>query len=241
MEFKHLTMDVPYFDCDADGRMRPIAVLRTIQEAGLRHAEEMGLHFTRDAGALLFMTRLHMTFAYPLPRWRETVSIRTWVCKVQRVKAFRAYELCDAEGRVCARGLLDGILVDAGTRRPVRFDMGGHLPVETEETISLPERIGSAEDMTPMGERRAEWYQTDRNGHVHNVRHAELALSALPDQYIESPIADWTVNYMEELCPGQRIRLYAHVPEEGTVVTEGRNADGGAIFRSRIHFYPPRH
>ena len=241
MEFKYLNLDVPYFDCDADGRMRPIAILRTIQEAGLRHAEEMGLHFTRDAGALLFMTRLHMRFDYPLPPWREAVSIKTWVSKVQRVKAFRAYELYDAAGRVCARGVLDGILVDAGTRRPIRFDMGGHLPVETEETIALPERIDSVEAMKAMGERCAEWYQTDRNGHVHNVRHAELALSALPDGYAERPIADWTMNYMEELCAGQRIRLYAHVPEDGAVVTEGRNGDGGVIFRSRILFYPPRH
>lgn len=241
MEFKYLNLDVSYFDCDAKGRMRPIAVLRTIQEAGLRHAEEMGFHFTREAGALLFMTRLHMMFAHPLPKWREAVSIRTWVCKVQRVKVFRAYELYDAEGRVCARGLLDGILVDAGTRRPIRFDMGGHLPVETEETISLPEKIEPVEDMTATGERCAEWYQIDRNGHIHNVRHAELALSALPDQYAERPIGDWTVNYMEELCAGQRIRLYAHAGEGDPVITEGRNTDGGVIFRSRIHFYPPRH
>jgi|GEM_PF-6477386 len=236
MEFKNLKLDVPYFDCDADGRMRPIAILRTIQEAGLRHAEEMGLTFTRDTGSLLFMTRLHMTFDYPMPAWRESVSIRTWVCKVQRVKAFRAYELYDTEGRVCARGLLDGILVDAGSRKPIRFDMGGHQPIETKETISLPDKLDPLEDMNAMGERYAEWYQTDRNGHIHNVRHAQLALSALPDQYTARPIEDWTMNYMGELCAGQRVLLYAK-GAENTVITEGRDEDGGVIFRSRIHFY----
>jgi medium-chain acyl-[acyl-carrier-protein] hydrolase len=236
MRFKVLSLDVPYFDCGPDGHMRPIAALRTIQEAGLRHAEEMGLSYTRDRGALLFMTRLHMVFEYPLPLWRESISIRTWVSRVQRVKAFRAYELYDAAGRICARALLDGVLVDASTRRPIRFDMGEHRPVETEATISMPEKIEPAEGMEFMGERRAEWYQTDRNGHVHNVRHAELALSALPEAYAERPIADWTINYMEELYPGQLIRLYAHTPEPDTAITEGRDEGGSAIFRSRIRF-----
>lgn len=238
MEIKHLALDVPYFDCGVDGRMRPVAVLRTIQEAGLRHAEDMGLHFTQAAGSLLFMTRLHMTFEYPMPLWREPVGIRTWVCKMDRVKAYRAYEMHGADGRVFARGLLDGVLVDAATRKPIRFFLGDHKPIETEETIALPEKLEPVEGMENAGERYADWYQTDRNGHVHNVRHAELALSALPEAYFNRPIRDWTINFMQELCPGQRIGLYRHMPEDGMAVTEGRDASDVPVFRSRIQFYP---
>ena len=241
MEYKSISLHVQYGDCGPDGHMRPLSVLRIIQEAGLRHAYDMGMNIDEPhaAGGLLLTTRMHIAFYHPLPRWRESVAIKTWVTEMKRVRAYRAYEMRAGDGRVAARALLDGVLVDAVSHKPVRFEIGNHIPVAGKaDTIAPPRKIKPAGDMVFMGERYAEWYQTDLNGHVNNIRHAELALSALPEGYAGRPVRDWTINYLGELIPGQRVRLFSHAEEAGTVLTGGRGEDDGEIFRSRIEIAP---
>lgn len=240
MEYKSLSLDVHYGDCGPDGRIRPLSVLRIVQEAGLRHAHEMGITLiaAQAADALLFTTRMHMVFYHPLPRWQESIRIKTWVTEIKRVRAFRSYKMQDGEGRVAARAMLDGVLVDPLTHKPVRFDTGSHIPVLSEQTISHPEKIPPMEDLTFKGERHAEWYQTDGNGHINNIRHAEFALSALPEAYADRSIRDWTINYLGELCPSQCIRLYYRILDDGSVYTEGLDLTEESVFRSRIQFCP---
>ncbi len=241
MEYKSISLNVHYGDCGPDGRIRPLSVLRIVQEAGLRHAHEMGITLVaaQAADALLFTTQMHMVFDHPLPRWQDDIRIKTWVSEMKRVRAYRSYKMQDGEGRVAARAMLDGVLVDPLTHKPVRFDTGSHIPVLDEETVSHPEKIPSEEDLTFAGERHAEWYQTDGNGHINNIRHAELALSALPGSYAGRPIRNWTINYLGELSPGQCIRLYSRVLGDGSVYTEGMDLTEESVFRSRIQFCPP--
>ena len=198
----------------------------------MRHAEEMGLHAQRTGrigGPALHDEAAYRPFTYPLPRMaggRHDPDMGHARSSGSRPSGPTSSTV-PTDGRMAARGLLDGILVDAATRRPIRFDMGGHHPRRRKRGNAI---VDAGADRS----RRRAWIAIPGSGTPSGTRPTATAISTisatpsspcrrcrrvLPEgRSGTGPSIIWRSSIGGPAHPA----LFAHVMEADTVI------DGGA-------------
>jgi acyl-ACP thioesterase len=173
-----------YDDVDSSARAKPVTVLNLLEEAASSHCDESGWGVFRlmeeGFGWVLLRGGFEMK---RYPRYREEVSVETWVSSARRFSAEREYRILSAEGEeICsARSLW--LFFDIGKKRPASifqdileaWTPGGSPASDLAlDEIDGPDPSAVAIDF-PV--RRSD---IDTNGHVNNVVYLAWALEALP-------------------------------------------------------------
>ena len=164
-------------DVDMFRRLRTSELFKLLQEASIRHTEQLGMgrDKTLDKGILwvLLMQRAEIT---RMPEYDEKIVLRSWPGKTMHLLFPRFYSLeTDAgEGLVKASALWG--LVDAKTRKAVFPERYGVeiAGMESGEEIDLP---GPIRKLDCDREKRFEvpYSYVDLNGHMNNTRYFDLA------------------------------------------------------------------
>jgi acyl-CoA thioester hydrolase len=104
---------------DANGHVNNVEFVRWMQEAAVRHSDQVGCTAaTRQAGAT-WVVRAHR-IEYKRPAYAgERVHVATWVADFRRAFSLRRYRFTRAaDGTVLAEGETDWAFVDINTGRP---------------------------------------------------------------------------------------------------------------------------
>ena len=88
------------YESGADGLMKPETVLHWFQEIAEAHASSLGFgyDFVMSRGLAWVEVRLNTAISR-LPRWKETVELRTWTAQETPLLARRNLEIRDALGK----------------------------------------------------------------------------------------------------------------------------------------------
>jgi medium-chain acyl-[acyl-carrier-protein] hydrolase len=214
-----------------DGRIRPARLLDRLQNLAEEAAEALGTGlqhlYARDLAWVVVKYRLRMA---RYPSLGESFRVRTWHFPSRNLYSLRRFELRDGEGADLGRLDSAWLVLEMGTKRPVRLDR--HLPelFRTQEP-PLPDdfaRIRGAERADreipfPVGLR-----DLDANRHVNNRVYVELALETVPPELQEDRrLAALDAVFSGEAGYGDTILSRAEAPS-GEAETEGR------IFRHRL-------
>jgi acyl-ACP thioesterase len=259
------TVTVRFGQVDRSGRVTPAAVFEYFQEAAINHAEDLGVG--REAlGALRqgwVLSRMSVVVA-ERPRWRDTVTVRSWPRGADRLFAVRDYDICGSGGSVAARGRAGWLVLDLDRRRPLRPQaMVDRLPPNdgrdalTGSPVGLEARPG----LTRVGERTARYSDLDYNGHMNNTRYISwLQDLAEPDLLENAGRFRLDINYLAEVKHGEPVELWSGLvdqpgptdqsgladppgqpdrdgAEERVLAVEGRRA-GEAVFRAELRTFP---
>lgn len=179
------TLRVRSFDVASDGFLALPVLAGYLQEAASRHAQALSVAFLQVGGQPIFWM-LHQLWLqlYRRPAWTETVYVDTWPCGYQGLRAFRAYEVRDAQDRLLAQGRSAWLLVDPVHRRPVRLPPEVlRLRSETVEHTSLEISFPRTPEGPPAwtDTARVRFSDLDRNGHTNHTRYLAWLLDALPE------------------------------------------------------------
>lgn len=222
---------VEAFDCRPDGFIKPNALMQYLQEAAARHAEQLGVGFADlerwDCFWVLVNLRLEMT---DVPRWRDSLTIRTWPSGCTRLLAAREFVGEGADGRALFRATSEWMILDKHGSRPrnlARLDL--HLPpagpkVLDTELHRLQKRPGSYAKAATIP---VSFSALDFNGHVNNTEYVRWAFDGLHRHLGQvPPVRSVQVTYTAEVFEGEDIEiLVAAGPGEPIHVVE-RKADG---------------
>lgn len=196
-----------YGDLDSKGNARIGTIFDILQDISTRHSAEIGFDMK---------TLYEMNIAFLLKGWRikiiqpinyySDVVVNTGIMKIRHFETIRKYEI-----------LQDGVLKLLGT--------GNWIPVNTlnKKIIVCPEEIKNGYDCITEEDnnlpfvrvREDEKVQTvlsyqaqkrdiDTNGHINNVKSIELALEAIPDDFM---IKEMQVTYVQELKRDELINV----------------------------------
>lgn len=223
------------FLADETRRLGLTALLNLLQDAAWSHATHLGHgHEAMLAERLIWVLFRQKVVMERWPAWGETVQVRTWVRPTKSSIALRDFEVLTG-GEVVGVATTSWLLVDAETRRPSRrsvADLSVEFRADRALDLEAP-KLALRADLALRHERDVRRGDLDLNRHVNNVRYAQWALDALPDDGLA--LAGYEVNFLAEARAGDRIAIRTSDPGPGWVDVQGvRAADGKAVFAARL-------
>lgn len=230
--FYELSTHVGAADAGIYTQCRPSGVLNLLQEAATEAAcafHASGPEMLEKYNALWMVTRMWYRLDRPL-LWNQQVTIRTWHRADRGAMLYRDFDLF-VDGQPVGEAVSAWVLVDADSRRLIKMSTvenvmttgGGELCKDRKLV-----KVRMPQEMTLAEERRFHYSDIDCNGHVNNVRYADLAADALE---LETRLADHFVSslqigYLKECMAGESLQVFVGgVGEERFVHGVGLEGD----------------
>lgn len=176
------------YESGADGLMKPETVLHWFQEIAEAHASSLGFgyDFVRSRGLAWVEVRLDAAVSR-LPRWKETVTLRTWTAQETPLLARRNMEIRDAEGNCIVTASCLWAVIDVRRRRPVPLNRYIDAFPDTPCAETAPSVVMDTAGLPPaIREWTAERRDTDFNRHINNAAYLVWALESLPESWLEN-------------------------------------------------------
>ena len=203
---------IRYHELDANGLLRPVALLNFLQDTGGMHAAQLGVSVRdlRQRGLTWVLSRIHLQVDRYLHAG-DTVRVRTWPSQREGLFTCREFELSDSCGRLFSRATTSWAVLNLTTRRPVRLqECLPDYPLLPRRAIddrfaSLPDFSDSSDERyreLPFLVRRSD---LDSNRHVNNTVYTDWALEAVPDDTAALHLASLEVSFRAEAFYGDRI------------------------------------
>lgn len=231
------------FDVDQDGVLTPVALFCWLLEAAGRHAQALGwgIHELQERGQTWMLSRCRLAI-HALPRWGDTVTVRTWPSGLDRLFALRELRLLDAAGRVLSRATSAWLLLQADARRPLRpppelAKLAADTPGREDELAlgTLPE----LEHPSPAASFRPSALEIDVNGHVTAAGLLRRVLETLPDEtLLQHTLGSLAMEFRAEVRLGEELVGEVGPLPEGTLHRLRRVGDGREAVRAMTSWRP---
>ena len=196
-------------DVDMFRRLRTSRLFELLQEASIRHTEELGMgrDKTLDRG-ILWVLGLQRAEIVRMPEYDEEIVLKSWPGKTMHVLFPRYYSLETRAGEPLLRASALWTLVDEKTRKMVFPEKAGIVidGVTTGEEIALPSPPPSME----CGESRVftvPYSYVDINGHMNNCRFFDLAEDVTGAAAAGRTLREIRSEYSSEALLGQELTV----------------------------------
>ncbi|MBQ7692947.1 MAG: hypothetical protein IJT29_04980 [Oscillospiraceae bacterium] len=202
-------------DVNLHRKLRTSVLFELMQEASIRHTEELGMgrEMTLDRG-LLWMVTLQRAEIVRMPAYDECITLESWPGETMHLLFPRYYRVLDEKGETLLSASALWALVDQEARRMVFPDRYG---------IVIPGSVTGHEIALPSPPRRAEagaitdftvpFSYVDLNGHMNNTRYFDLAEDLTPAAREGRALREIAVEYATEARLSDTLRVT--VQEDG--------------------------
>ena len=246
-------MDIPEFsecsyyikgtDCGPDDGILMSVLVGDIQEAAEKGASDCGFD-THDINKLnacwiVLRNRIHMI---RIPKWRETITIRTWHTGVDKFYFGREYEIFDEAGSVIGYATSIWIIADINDHRPIvpgrtkGFDTAGSQNSKMVFGSPCPKlKTPARPDEKPAIIKYADYSELDHNHHVNNSRYLAWIYDAIhKNGYDTAKINDININYLNEVKDSERVDVFVVPEESGNIRVYGYKNDDIGVFAAEL-------
>lgn len=179
-----------YFEMDELGAASPATMLTLLEEAAAEHCYSIdhSLYQLADqnVGWVLISGVLEME---RYPRYKERITIRTWLSDYSRIKGHRENLIFDEQGNIIGRARGLWIFFDINRRRPIQIldeimERWSFCEVKALDQ-NISEKIESIEAADYEQKFKINKYDTDMIKHVNNIRYLQWAIESIPDDIID--------------------------------------------------------
>jgi len=241
------TFPVRFGLIDKSDRLTLDAIFQFFQEAAISHAENLrvGREDMARAGQGWILSRISVVVERR-PKYRETITVRTWPRGGEKIFAMRDFDICGSDGIPAVSARSGWIIVDIEKRRPLRpQSIMDSLPLnEGQNALTFgPVSLEERGNLQKAGEKKAFYTDIDYNGHVNNVRYIQWIEDALEMQLLEkAEKMRFDINYMNEVLSGETVEiLSAPIPDDNyktAYAFEGRKTETSQpTFRAELRLF----
>jgi len=207
--------DVRIAEVDTKLNMKFTGILEAFQEVATIQFENMGFGIrnrNEDTPAVIILdSKVNIK---RVPKWNETITVRTWCNELNRIYCYRNFEILDEQQNVIVTGLNKLVLLDLTSRKIKRIDEKVKQDIELNDKFLYDNNIKSIEIPEGEGTETIQIIRNkdiDINGHVNNVSFVEIALNALSrEQYKNLDKMNLDVSYKKECKNQQKLRCIVH-------------------------------
>ena len=157
------------------------------------------------------------------PKYNDDIKAETWSRKVERLYAYRDFQLKDKEGNVIAIGTSRWIFVDTDRRRPIRLtpDVTDLYESETDKSVFSEEMEDiKCEDYLFEKDYYIQRRDIDIYEHMHNLSYLDMAYEILPDNVYKNKVFDnIRIVYKKEIVYGEKVECYYEEQENKHIIT----------------------
>lgn len=214
---------------------RPSGVLSILQEGATQAACQFhasGPEMRERHNALWMVTRMWYRLDRPL-MWGDEVKLRTWHRGGRGPAMYRDFDLF-VGGKPIGEAVSIWVLVNEKDRRLLRLSDVEELTATDGGELCKRKKLSGLrmpEDMAFVEQRKFHYSDIDCNGHVNNVRYADIAADAagletrLNDQFVSS----LQIGYIKECMAGERIDVRKGESGDGIYIL-GAGQEGNTRF-----------
>lgn len=193
---------------DADGVLKPAALLRYMQEAAANAMIADGPSYEElaERGLVFVLSKITVSI-YADVHANDEIVAETWATESVRASFNRAYRIL-RDGVVVAEAASVWALLDTNRRRPVRVgDVELGYREDEPLELELPVKLRLPEDMKLIGERRVSYSDVDRNRHMNNTAYADMICDYVFRSEI-GRVSRMTISYQNEAPFGEELKVY---------------------------------
>ncbi len=206
------TYTTKWHDTDADGFLRPSALVMYMQETANIQLRAFGCDLNtmhREQGRGFLLSRISLRIDEPL-RAYEDIEVRTW-CPPSRALTFVRCFSVHRSGKMVALAISHWGLLDINTRKLLRVDEfppecfpTGEAPDEN----SLPRRvhIPTGTVLGEVGKRHIVYSDLDFNRHMNNTKYHDMLCDFLPEM-AGRRVRALSLSYMNEAACGDTLTV----------------------------------
>lgn len=208
------------------------AILECLENVAGYHSDSIGCGLNANEQSHLSWILLDWKVkVIKRPKYGQTLEVSTWSRKIERVYAYRDFEIYDEENNLCAIATSKWLLINIKTKKITRVEpeMAEKYETETGKKV-FEEELGKLKK--PEHFERETKYVTKRRdidiiGHMHNTYYLDLAYEALPDEvYAKRPFSEFRIMYKKEIKLGQTVNLkYTNIGEKHIIVFESNDGE----------------
>ena len=234
-----MEFEVRSFDVDTSCTARLPVFCKYMQEAAYYHAEHFGLGHSHLSSLNMAWVLSRMRVEVDrLPKWGETVKLRTWPSGRDRLFYYRDFEITDGDGKRLMQASTAWFIIDYIKRERILPDWWttSGLPIGPKVFTSKLGRLKSCGCVggEPMS---VNYGDLDQNGHVSNIRYVEWILNGLPLEFYQThTVQSLEVNYLAEAVYGHSVSICGK--HDGQTINHGIIADGTDLFRAQSVWKP---
>jgi acyl-ACP thioesterase len=222
-------------DVDMYRRLRTSELFRLLQEASIRHTEELGMgrDKTLDKG-ILWVLLLQSAEIARMPEYDERIVLKSWPGRTMHLLFPRYYRLETAAGEHLLSASALWSLVDEKTRKVVFPERYG-VEIEgivTGEEIALPSAPRRM-DCTRSRPFTVPYSYVDLNGHMNNTRYFDLAEDCIPAAAGGRALRSIRTEYVSEARFGESFTV-SWGEENGEYFLQGEGEK--PVFRMRMEY-----
>lgn len=167
------------------------------------------------------------------PKYMDEIKAETWSRKVERIYAYRDFQIKDKDGNLIAVGTSRWIFVDIDRRRPVRLtpDITDLYESEFDKRV-FEEEIEDVkcEDYLFKKDYYIQRRDIDMNEHMHNLSYLDMAYEILPEDIYKSKVFDNVrIVYKKEIVYGEKVECYYSQENDRYIVTAKSNDKVNAV------------
>ncbi|MCO6146481.1 acyl-[acyl-carrier-protein] thioesterase [Flavobacterium sp. NRK1] len=213
--------EINFLQCTPNGLLKHTELCNLLQLTAGSHAELGGLSFTdmqeHDQAWVLSRMRVEID---ELPKWRDTVTVKTWIYDLQGSRSIRALEMYIGEKKIAG-----SVSYWAVFNTKLRKAEALALPhehfekfPEKESTKESFKRINLLRDNISLAmEKKVVFSDLDIVSHANNVKYLEWCLDTVdPRPVLKQQLKSFDMNYMRELMLGDEIKIHTATEDNQT-------------------------
>lgn len=183
--------ELRYFEMNKFKEASPTTILTLLEETAADHCHSIDNSLfdllEKNIGWVLVSGIMKME---RYPKYKEKITIRTWLSSYSTVRGFRENIIYDEKGEIIGRAKGLWLYFDIGRRRPVQIhnDFISKWGFDSEESIShnVVRKIKPIDAGIYSEEFNINRFDIDSNQHVNNIRYLQWSMNSIPDEIIDN-------------------------------------------------------
>jgi len=203
--------EITFLQCTPNGLLKHTELCNLLQLTAGYHAELGGMSFTdmqeHDQAWVLSRMRVEID---ELPKWRDVVTVKTWIHDLQGSRSIRALEMYVGDKKIIGSTTYWAVFntkLRKAEPLAVPHEHFEKFPEwhPTDETFS---KINMNRETTLLSERKVVLSDLDIVFHANNVKYLEWCLDLVDHRPIlKQQLKSFDMNYLRELMLGDIVQL----------------------------------
>lgn len=215
--------EINFLQCTPNGLLKHTELCNLLQLTAGAHAELGGISYldmqTKDQAWVLSRIRVEID---SLPKWGDTVTIKTWIVDLQGSRSIRALEMYLGENKL-ATALTFWVVINTKLRKaePLALPHEHFEKYPEDVPTELPfKKIELSRPSELAGNRKVVLSDLDIVFHANNVKYLEWCLDVIDYKpLLKQQLKSFDMNYLRELLAGDNVEIFNGTEENQTYFT----------------------
>lgn len=219
--------EINFTQCTPNGYLKYTDLCNLLQLTAAAHSELGGISFSdmQEFNQAWVLSKMRVEVS-ELPKWKDTVTIKTWINSLENSRSVRALEVYVNGNKVVGSETFWAVF-NTEIRRPEVLALPyKHFEIfpENNATNKSFSKIQLIEDKQEVFQKVVVLSDLDIVNHVNNVKYLEWCMDFIPSELIlNQKIDSFEMNFMSELHLNDAVVIHESILDKKTILSVSKN------------------